>query len=65
MDEHSRRWNQPASLQAWEEEINRMRTFALLREDALRAHLGNELDAGEERRLTVDVSDERGGRGSG
>jgi len=62
MDEHSRRWNQPASLQAWEEEINRMRTFALLREDALRAHLGNELDAGEERRLTVDVSDERGGR---
>lgn len=61
MDEHTRRWNEPASLSVWENEITRIRSFGQQREQAIRNHLNNELNLGGLRAVTLDVSDQSAG----
>ncbi|MCC5926378.1 MAG: CotH kinase family protein [Bacteroidetes bacterium] len=55
MEEHIRRWNEPSGIQVWEQELNRMRSFASERENAIREHLRSELNLGDIHTLRLDV----------
>lgn len=61
MAEHIRRWNEPSGMEAWEAELERMRTFGMHREAAIRRHLANELNLGDIHLLRVDVAAEGSG----
>ena len=61
MGEHIARWNQP-SLQRWNTEINRMRTFAQLRADLQRIQLNNYFALDGIAPLTIDLNDASAGR---
>jgi hypothetical protein len=55
MDEHTRRWGEPASVSLWEQELGIMRNFAMLRDQAIRGHLREELGLGAVRVITLDA----------
>ena len=62
MEEHIRRWNEPSSMQVWEQELERMRSFGTNREAAIREHLRNELNLGDIHTLQIEVSSTDAGK---
>jgi len=54
MAEHTRRWRQPTN---WSNDVQRVRNYASLRNDAVWGHLKSFFNLGDRRNVTVDVSD--------
>lgn len=61
MADHIERWGEPASLEIWEQELARMRTFALNRGANLHQHLNSRFQLFSPRFLSIDVNDARMG----
>jgi hypothetical protein len=57
MPEHIARWRSPASVDAWRAHVATATTFAHQRPPFVRQHLVHQFGLGNERTLTVDVSD--------
>lgn len=67
MQEHILRWNEPANMSTWENEVGRMRTFASAREDAVRDHLrlylqSNGVSITSQNEVTINVNNPEFGK---
>jgi len=62
MPVHIQRWGEPASMEIWEQELTRMRTFGQQRATNVQQHLSSQFQLVSPRFLSVDVNDNRMGR---
>lgn len=61
IQEHTRRWRYPGSLSEWESHVEELRIFARRRPGFLRQHLSNYFKLSGTAKLTLSVSEPRGG----
>ena len=61
MEEHIHRWNEPAP-DHWLEDLSRIETFALQREDAMRDIINGFFEAGGIETISVDINNANAGR---
>ncbi|HDS85217.1 MAG TPA: DUF1080 domain-containing protein, partial [Phycisphaerales bacterium] len=61
MPNHIARWGRPGSINDWNNQVNVMRNFANQRPGYARTHLRDYFGLGQDRQLTLDVSDSEQG----